>query len=214
MTIFDIFGNAIYESSAATMAETLKEAARAGVSLRKANLYKAYLRWEDFRGADMREVNLTMAIIRDTDFRDTDLRNSIMRWASCRFADFSGADLRDTDFRRADLYATDFSAALITGAKFDLDGVPVVPDIHQRVYEVANQPREQDDWYAYEAPHFWCQCVVTAAEEKGQQLVGRLGTLAAAALIYIASDPKLERIPNFYVPERDAFKEMERLANQ
>ena len=39
-----------------------------------------------------------------------------------------------------------------------------------------------------------------------------LGTPAAAALIYQASDPTLERIPDFYASNADALADMKRLA--
>jgi hypothetical protein len=39
-----------------------------------------------------------------------------------------------------------------------------------------------------------------------------MGTPAAAAVIYLASDPKLERIPDFYANNQDALADMKRLA--
>ena len=41
-----------------------------------------------------------------------------------------------------------------------------------------------------------------------------MGTSAAAALIYLASDPKLEKIPNFYATNEDALADMKRLAEK
>ncbi|WP_425909887.1 hypothetical protein [Nitrobacter sp. TKz-YC02] len=39
-----------------------------------------------------------------------------------------------------------------------------------------------------------------------------MGTPAAAAMIYLASDPKIERIPNFYATNDEALADMKRLA--
>ena len=41
-----------------------------------------------------------------------------------------------------------------------------------------------------------------------------MGTPAAAALIYLASDPKLERVPDFYASNNDALADMKRLAGE
>jgi hypothetical protein len=41
-----------------------------------------------------------------------------------------------------------------------------------------------------------------------------LGTPAAAALIYQASDPKLEKIPDFYATNEAALEDMWRLAGR
>jgi hypothetical protein len=40
-----------------------------------------------------------------------------------------------------------------------------------------------------------------------------LGTSAAAAVIYMASDPNLERIPDFYCDNETALADMARLAD-
>jgi hypothetical protein len=39
-----------------------------------------------------------------------------------------------------------------------------------------------------------------------------VGTSAAAAVIYLASDPKLERIPNFHATNEEALADMKRQA--
>lgn len=39
-----------------------------------------------------------------------------------------------------------------------------------------------------------------------------MGTNAAAALIYYASDPSLDRVPNWYASDADALADMARLA--
>jgi hypothetical protein len=54
--------------------------------------------------------------------------------------------------------------------------------------------------------------VIALAGEGGRVLEGCYGTPAAAALIYAASDTKLDRIPDFYCSNTEALDDMERLA--
>ena len=54
--------------------------------------------------------------------------------------------------------------------------------------------------------------MVTLAGEGGAALEFAMGTPAAAALIYMASDPALEKIPDFYCGDAEALADMKRLA--
>lgn len=54
--------------------------------------------------------------------------------------------------------------------------------------------------------------VTHLAGEGGKVLDGAYGTASAAALIYIASDPKLERVPDFFCDNETALADMKRLA--
>ncbi len=55
--------------------------------------------------------------------------------------------------------------------------------------------------------------VVTLAGEAGAAMEFCMGTAAAAALIYLKSDPKLGKIPNFYDMDNAAvMADMKRLA--
>ena len=55
--------------------------------------------------------------------------------------------------------------------------------------------------------------VVVLAGEGGRVLEGVYGTAAAAAMIYAASDPKLERTPSFYTDNATALADMKALAD-
>ena len=55
--------------------------------------------------------------------------------------------------------------------------------------------------------------VVVLAGEGGRVLEGVYGTAAAAAMIYAASDPKLDRTPNFYTDNATALADMKALAD-
>jgi hypothetical protein len=54
--------------------------------------------------------------------------------------------------------------------------------------------------------------IVTLAGAGGAALEYAMGTPAAASLIYMASDPTLEKIPNFYCGNEEALADMKRLA--
>jgi len=137
----------------------------------------------------------------------------------------SGADLSDADLRGADLSGADLGAAVLSGAVLsgavlrdaDLSGVPQVENIHQKVYEAASQPNALDmgSWHATDAcgtTHCRAGWVVALAGEAGRAMEFCMGTPAAAAMIYLASDPKIEKIPDFYCGNTEALEDMKRLA--
>ena len=108
----------------------------------------------------------------------------------------------------------------------DLSGAPVIPDIHRKVYEAASQPGalNMTDWHTCGTTHCragWHTCgtthcragwVVALAGDKGKALEDKIGTPAAATLIYLASDPTLEKLPDFYCSNDAALADMARLA--
>jgi hypothetical protein len=93
----------------------------------------------------------------------------------------------------------------------DLSGVPRIPNIHQAVYAAASKPGALDmgSWH-HECGTTHCRAgwVVTLAGKDGKEMERHLGTPAAAALIYMASDPTLKRVPNFYADNDAALKNM------
>jgi len=146
-----------------------------------------------------------------------------VRWARRNGADLSGADLRDADLRGADLSDADLRDAVLRGADLrgavlrgaDLRGALVIENIHQKVYAAASQPDALDmgDWHTCETTHCRAGWVVTLAGKEGQKLESRIGTAAAASLIYLASDPSLDRFPSFYCGNGEALADMKRLAD-
>ena len=125
-----------------------------------------------------------------------------VKWAYRNDADVSGAVLRDAVL----------SGAVLRGAV--LRGAPKIENIHQRVYAAASQPGALDmgDWHKCDTTHCRAGWVVALAGDEGFALESRIGTPAAATLIYLASDPKIERIPNFYCGNTEALEDMKRLA--
>ena len=105
--------------------------------------------------------------------------------------------------------------ANLSGA--DLSGaawLPRIENIHRTVYAAANNPGALDmrSWHGEGGycgtTHCRAGWVVHLAGPGGRVLEGVYGTPAAAALIYQASDPKLERIPDFYCDNDTALADM------
>ena len=147
-------------------------------------------------GADLRRAVLTGA-----DLRGADLRGAVLR----------GADLRGADLRRAVLTDADLTGAVLTD---DLEGVPSIPDIHKTIYEAVSKTGalEMSTWHTCETTHCRAGWVVHLAGAAGAAMEYCMGTPTAAALIYLKSDPKLEKIPDFYADNEDALADMKRLA--
>jgi uncharacterized protein YjbI with pentapeptide repeats len=133
--------------------------------------------------------------------------------------DLSGRDLSGCDLSWASLYGADLSGAKLSGAKLsgcDLGNAPKIDDIHTKVYAAASQPGALDMklWHC-ETKHCRAGWVVTLAGEEGAALQGKVGTPAAAAAIYLASDPdrwETERLPDFYCDNQTALADMKRMA--
>ena len=142
-----------------------------------------------------------------------------VRWARRNGAVLRGADLRGADLSGADLRGADLRGAVLSGADLrgaDLRDAPVILNIHQAIYAAASQPDALDmgDWHKCATTHCRAGWVVTLAGEAGARLESEIGTPAAATMIYLASDPKIDRFPNFYATNADALADMKRLAEQ
>ncbi|QNH21210.1 Pentapeptide repeats (8 copies) [Xanthomonas sp. GW] len=186
----------------------VKSAVASGAVLRDADL-----RGADLRGADLSGADLRGAVLRDADLSDADLRGADLRGADLSGADLRGAVLRDADLSGADLRGADLRGAVLRGA--DGHACPVViKNIHQAVYAAASKPAALDmgSWHTCNTTHCRAGWVVTLAGDGGRALEYAFGTSAAAALIYMSSDPKLERMPDFYCGNDDALEDMRRLA--
>ena len=198
-----------------------------GADLRNANLRGAYLRGANLRGADLYGANLRGADLYGADLRNANLRGAYLRGANLRGADLYGANLRDADLYGANLRNANLRGAYLRGANLrganlrganlrgaDLCDVPRIENIHQTVYAAASQSNalEMSDWHTCETTHCRAGWVTTLAGEGGAALERDMGTSAAAAIIYMASDPFLERIPDFYASNAEALEDMKRLA--
>jgi hypothetical protein len=143
-----------------------------------------------------------------------DLRGAVLRGADLSGADLSGADLRRADLRAADLRGADLSDAVLRGAVLSLNGVPVILNVHQAVYDAASKKDALDmrHWHTCEKKHCRAGWIIHLAGAAGAALEYGLETSAAAALIYLASDPWLDKTPDFHASDEDALADMKRMA--
>ena len=93
--------------------------------------------------------------------------------------------------------------------------VPVVPNLHKRIYEAVTQPDALDmvHWHTCATTHCRAGWVVTLAGDGGKRMEERFGTSLAAMKIYDASCPGFTINPcRFHDSNEDALADMKRLA--
>ena len=204
MELKSIYGTVIFALDGAKSVLELVTAAYAakkslrGAVLSGADLSGAVLNGADLRGADLRGADLRDAVLSGADLRDAVLSGAVLSGADLRGAVLRGAVLRDAVLRE------------------NLEGVPFIKDIHQTVYNACTVPPDaldMVDWHKCETTHCRAGWVVTLAGEGGKALKFAMGTPAAAAIIYLKSDPKLEKMPDFYCSNEEALADMKRLAD-
>ena len=121
------------------------------------------------------------------------IKKALAKKCNLSGSDLSGSDLSDSDLR----------------------GVPFIENIHQAVYAAATScdtALDMSSWHKCETTHCRAGWVIHLAGAAGAAMEFCLGTPAAAALIYLKSDPNLEKIPHFYASHEDALADMKRLA--
>ena len=157
----------------------------------------------DLGDADLRDSNLSGANLRGANMRGANMRGVDLRGADLRGADLSGVDLSDANMRDADL------------SDANMRGVPFINNIHQAVYAAASQEGALDmgSWHgSCGTTHCRAGWIISLAGDAGRAMEWCLGTPAAAALIYLRSDPKLECVPDFYACNETALADMKQLA--
>ena len=122
--------------------------------------------------------------------------------------------------KRANLRGANLSDANLSGA--NLRGAPAclrIPNIHSAVFTAASADGalKMNEWHkggdVCGTTHCRAGWVVNLAGPAGQALDWAMGTTAAAAIIYMLSDPKLDKIPDFYCDNETALADMKRLAD-
>ena len=204
------------------------QAVKAGISLEyadlsDADLRRADLRGEDLRGANLRRAGLRYAVLRCADLRCADLRCADLRGADLRGedlrgADFSGANLRGANLTRANLRDANLSDANLRDANFsganlqDVDwgdvDIPVVKNIHKRVYEAATTGALNMG----ETTHCRAGWAIVLAGKQGRKLRKKYGTSVTACMIYSKSDPEMTWMPDFDCSDAEALRDMKRMA--
>ena len=189
-----------------------------GFAVRKALDSDANLSGANLSGAYLRDANLSGAYLRDAYLSGANLSGANLRGANLRGANLSGANLSGAYLRDAYLSGAYLSGANLSGANLrGADWLPKIENIHATVLAAASKPEALDmgNWHRdgyCGTTHCRAGWIVVLAGEGGKVLEGAYGTPAAAALIYQASDPSLERVPDFYAGNADALADMKRLA--
>ena len=147
---------------------------------------------------------------------DANASESVKRGLAARSALNAGANIA-----RANIAGANFALAYLPGANLagaSLDCPIKIENIHQRIYSAASQPGALDmsEWHKSGdfcgTTHCRAGWVTHLAGDGGRALEWALGTSTAAALIYMASDPTLERVPDFDCDTETAMADMKRLA--
>jgi hypothetical protein len=131
-------------------------------------------------------------------------------------ANLAGADLAGADLAGANLAGADLAGANLAGADLAADPrVPRISNIHRTVYAAASASGalNMSRWHTCETTHCRAGWIVTLAGPAGAALEYAFGPNVAAALIYKASDPSMERVPNWLESNEEALADMKRLAD-
>ena len=211
-----------FQSGAVLRGAVLRGAVLSGADLRGADLSGAVLSGADLSGADLSDAVLSDAVLSGAVLRGADLSGAVLsdavlsgavlRGADLSGAVLSGAVLSGAVLRGADLSDADLRGAILSGADLSdavLSGAPKIENIHQVVYEAASALGALDmtKWHCGTS-HCRAGWVVTLAGDEGRALEERIGTPAAASLIYLASDPDLGKFPDFYCTNATALADM------
>jgi pentapeptide repeat protein len=187
-------------SDANLLGANLLDANLLGANLRDANLIRVNLRGANLRSADLIRANLSDANLRDADLRDANLRD----------ADLSDADLRDANLSGADLRGADLSDADLLGAT----EIPIVESIDAKILEACTRPGcelNMGTWHDCETTHCRAGWAIVQAGAAGKALEDKIGTNAAAALIYSKSRPGM-RVPSFFATKDDTMDDLKACA--
>jgi len=192
----------VFEGEYESLKHAVIDAAKKKISLSGSNLSDSDLSDSDLSGSDLRDSDLS-----GSDLRGSDLSGSNLSGSDLRGSNLSGSNLRGSDLSDSDLSDSNLRDS-------NLSGVPKIEKIHQKIYAAVSQPGALDmgSWHTCETTHCRAGWVVTLAGEAGKAMEWCMGTSAAAAIIYMASDPKIEKMPNFYADNETAMADMKRLA--
>ena len=218
-------GSIIFNIDADSMAEAIaihlrgSDADLIGADLIGADLIGVNLSGVNLIGANLIGANLSDANLSDANLSDANLSDANLIGANLSDANLSDANLSDANLSDANLSDANLSDANLRGVNLsdlNLRDCPVkIDNIHQTVYQAATAKSDSLDmgnWHKCETTHCRAGWVTHLAGEAGRALEFAFGSALAATYIYMASDPKLERVPDFYCSNDDALADMKRLA--
>ncbi len=97
-----------------------------------------------------------------------------------------------------------------------MSDIPVIENIHQKVYEAATQPNalNMGDWHTCDTTHCRAGWVAFLAGEKGKALEEHTTTLFAAMQIYHKSSPIHVSPVRFFEDNKTALADLKRCADE
>ncbi len=182
-----------------------------------ANLSGANLSGANLSGADLSGANLSDADLSGANLSGADLSGAYLSDADLRSANLSGASLRSANLRSADLSGANLRSANLSGA--DLSGAigiaaPKVPNLDLKIMKaikVDGNSLDMGTWHSCDTTHCRGGWAIFLAGKKGKELESKIGSCAAAALIYAVSVPD-RKVPNFFASNSNAMADIEKCA--
>lgn len=146
------------------------------------------------------------------DLSGANLTHMDFRGANCYCVDFRDANCSYANFRGAGLRGANFSRANLTGAILPYSA-PRVRDLDRKILEALDAGGILDMWLWHsfgdahqKNSHCRAGWAVIVAGTRGLDLEFKIGTNAAAALIYAASGRPI--IPDWYATNEEAMLDM------
>jgi hypothetical protein len=226
MKIYHRNGTLLVESDHVTIREWVAAKAAAGESadLSGAVLIDANLRGADLSGAVLIGANLRGAVLSGAVLIDANLRGAVLSRAvlsgavlidaNLSSADLSSADLSDAVLIGANLSSADLSDAVLIGANLrsanltraNLTGAPKVDGLRARVRDLVTTDcaaLSMRTWHTCATTHCLAGWAVHLADAAGAELEKQIGSNAAGALIWHASEGV---VPDFYCGDEEAIE--------
>ena len=198
---------------AVLMGADLSGAVLTGANLTRARLDGADLRGAILTGAWLDGARLEGAVLTSALLDGAWLSNANLTGARLSNANLTGARLDGAWLTRAALTGANLAGAVLTSAWLDganlPEGVPVVPHIDAAILAAIEDGGmlDMEDWHTCDTTHCQAGWAVVMAGETGRKLEERLGTNAAAALIYAASRPG-KPVPDWYASTANALADL------
>ncbi len=178
-----------------------------GANLTKTNLMEADLASARLTRANLTKTNLTGANLSAANLMEVDLASARLTGANLTRAKLTKANLTGANLTKADLMEADLTGANLTGAK--LRKAPVIKNIDAAILAEIEKGGKLDmeSWHTCATTHCRAGWTVILAGEAGKALEDKIGTNAAAALIYAASRPG-QPVPDWFASNENAMADL------
>ena len=167
----------------------------------------------DLRDSDLSGLSLSKAELGEAKLARANLANMNLSCANLKYANLSRANLQGASLVYANINLAELSGAKLRGADFGINRIPVIEDIHKKIWgAVRDGGLAMENWHSCESTHCRAGWAIHLAGECGYLLESIFGPSVAGALIYQASDPGLERVPDWHASDEDALADIKRMA--